>query len=187
MKTLSKESERRREKRKKRTQEIFTPHHVVNGILNKLTEYSKGEVWEEEKKFFDPACGNGNFLIQILWRKLVLGHNPTKALETIFGIDIKVDNIRECRLKLLKIISLFKPVTKEHIKIVLHQIRFLNRKQFPNGALDYKERKRTLFRHNSNPITVDRWYKMIHEGEVNRDPYHRLKKTNTVRWNLCQT
>jgi len=61
----------RTKERIKRTAEIFTPAFLVNEILDKLTEYGP-EIWNEEKTFLDPACGNGNFLIEILKRKLEL-------------------------------------------------------------------------------------------------------------------
>lgn len=65
----------RRKNRQKQTAEIFTPPYLVNEMLDKLTEYGP-EIWEEGKTFIDPACGNGNFLIEVLKRKLDLGHNP---------------------------------------------------------------------------------------------------------------
>src|ERR1035437_5515752 len=91
----------RRQKRKKSTAEEFTPLPLVNEMLDKLTK----EVWQEGKTYCDPACGNGNFLVEVLKRKLNNHHNALQALQTIYGVDIMQDNIKECRLRLLKLIS----------------------------------------------------------------------------------
>lgn len=157
---LSKNKEKRKS-RVKQTAEIFTPNSLVNQMLDSLPK----EVWKEDKEntFIDFSCGNGNFLIYILWRKLSLEHNVTEALRTIYGVDIKKDNIRECRLRLLKIISLFEEVTKEHVRIVTINVRFLNCAKWPRGSLDYN----MSFRNNCNAEDIDRWYKEIQNGELN--------------------
>ncbi len=159
-KTLTEKNKNRREKRRKKTAEIFTPNNLVNKMLNKLPK----KVWKKEKTFFDPACGNGNFLIWILLKKISNDHDPTEALKTIYGLDIKRDNIRECRLRLLKIISLFEDVEKKHIEIIFQNIRWLNKKKWPNGSLDPKWDM--SFKANYNKKNVDKWYKEILAGEL---------------------
>jgi type I restriction-modification system DNA methylase subunit len=127
----------KREKRKKETAEDFTPSWLVNEILDKLNEYGK-ESWEEGKTFCDPACGNGNILVEVLKRKISLGHDPNEALTTIYGCDILDDNIKECRLRLLKIIKESKiKITLEHIKTVFNNIVVTRLSKYPNGSLDY--------------------------------------------------
>ena len=160
METITKRNAERRKKRRRKTSEVFTPNSLVNDILNKLPE----EVWKEEKTFFDPACGNGNFLIWILSRKISKGNLPIEALKTVYGTDIKQDNIRECRLRLLKVISLFEDVEEEHIKIILTNIKWLNSKKWSNGSLDYD----MSFKANFNQSGVDKWYKEILAGELNK-------------------
>jgi type I restriction-modification system DNA methylase subunit len=90
-----------REERKKQTAEVFTPPELVNTILDKLPK----SVWEENKTFLDPTCGNGNILIEVLKRKIKYGHDPVKALSTIYGVDIMPDNIAECKLRLKSIVG----------------------------------------------------------------------------------
>ena len=70
MSELSKNLVEKRKARAKKTAEIFTPYFLVNEILDKLSYFSP-EAWEKEKSFLDPACGNGNFLIFVLWRKII--------------------------------------------------------------------------------------------------------------------
>jgi len=161
MQRLTKENaERRDHKRTKKTGEVFTPPVLVNQMLDKLPK----KVWKEDldNTFCDPACGNGNFLIEILKRKLNKGHDSTEALKSIYGLDIKKDNIRECRLRLLKIIELYKKITKEHIKIVFVNIRFLNLTKHPRGTLDYD----MSFKSNYNNRNIDEWFEKIQDGEL---------------------
>ena len=75
--------------------EVFTPLWLVNDILDKLP----AEAWEEGKTFCDPACGDGNFLICVLDRKIANNHvNP---LGSIYGVEIQEENAVACRERLL--------------------------------------------------------------------------------------
>ena len=113
--------------RQKQTGEIFTPPKLVNDMLNKIPTI----VWEENKTFCDIACGNGEFLIWILIKKIERGHNPLSALKTIYGVDLMRDNVNECRARLLKIISLWETIQPEHIETVVKNIVCAN-------SLNYK-------------------------------------------------
>jgi hypothetical protein len=150
--------ELRREDRLKQTAEVFTPNLLVHQMLSKLPK----EVWKKGKTFCDPACGNGNFLIHVLIRKLQRGHKPFDALQTIYGVDIMRDNIRECRDRLLKLISIFEEITADHIKVVFRNIVFLNQKKYPKGALQYDFSFRTRF----SEINVQRWLEEIQNGRL---------------------
>jgi len=139
-----KNNQEKRLKRKKQTAEDFTPLKLVNEILDRLTIDSNNEVWAEDKTFVDPACGNGNFLIEVLKRKLKLKHDPLTALSTIYGTDIMLDNINECRLRLIKAMAIYakenklpKPDPIEVIKILKMNIKWTPLKNYPNGSLDY--------------------------------------------------
>lgn len=142
-KKVSPNHEKRQERRSK-TAEDFTPLPLVNEILDRLSLESNNEVWSEDKTFVDPACGNGNFLIEVLKRKLNKGHDPLNALMTIYGVDIMLDNIQETRLRLLKVLithvkkhKLPKPNQIEVIKILGKNIKWTPLKNYPNGSLDY--------------------------------------------------
>jgi len=77
--------------------EVFTPTELVLEMLDELPV----EMWEDGKTFLDPTCGNGQFLVQVLKRKIALGHKET--LSTIYGADIMQDNVSECKERLLAI------------------------------------------------------------------------------------
>lgn len=148
--------EERREDRLKQTGEVFTPNRLVYRMLSKLPR----SVWKKGATFCDPACGNGNFLIHILWRKIQRGHDPLDALRCIYGVDIMRDNIRECRLRLLKTVSVFESITEDHIKAVFQNIKFLNSKKYPKGALQYD----FSFKNNHNMKDVKEWLSLIKKG-----------------------
>lgn len=94
--------------------EVFTPSWLVEAMID-LTDDSD----RIESRFLESACGNGNFLITILQRKLAivelqsLKSNLDKkyfaliAVMSIYGIEILEDNIIECRKRLLSALSDF--------------------------------------------------------------------------------
>ena len=136
--------EEKRKARRKNSAEEFTPLKLVNEILDRLSLDSNNSVWEESKTFVDPACGNGNFLIEVLKRKLNKGHDPLIALQTIYGADIMKDNCQECRLRLLKVLATYikqgkckKPDVIKVIQTLYSNIKWTDPKKYPNGSLDY--------------------------------------------------
>jgi len=81
--------------------EVFTPAALVSAMLDKMPADS----WLPDKTWLEPSCGTGNFLVQILQRKLAAGHSPLEALSTIYGIDIMEDNVVETRRRLKEIVA----------------------------------------------------------------------------------
>ena len=88
--------------------EVFTNEREVNAMLDLV----KDETERIESRFLEPACGDGNFLIEILRRKLAVvkrqyGRSRSDyekysilALSSIYGVDIMEDNAAECRKRL---------------------------------------------------------------------------------------
>jgi len=87
-------------KRIKQTGEVFTPPELVNEMLDKLPE---NQWTDPSKTFIDPACGNGNFLVEVIRRKIEAGAQPLHALMTTYGVDIMSDNIVECQQRLVRV------------------------------------------------------------------------------------
>jgi len=111
--------QKKRDDRKKQTAEIFTPSELVNEILEKLPE----ECWDENKTFCDPAAGNGNFLIEVYkWKVEKYKHDPTKALETIYGVELMSDNVAEMKLRLMKQAKEYGVNPKDIIRILRKNI-----------------------------------------------------------------
>lgn len=82
--------------------EVFTAEREVKAMCDLIPS----EVWENiESKFLEPACGTGNFIVEILERKYQRCQNEKdglKALASVVGVDIQEDNCHECRTRLLR-------------------------------------------------------------------------------------
>lgn len=84
--------QRSRQDRRKETGEDFTPTSLVTKMLNQIPE----EVWQNSSStFFDPACGNGNFLVAVKEKLLNHGYSEENVLSRIYGIDVMRDNVIE--------------------------------------------------------------------------------------------
>jgi hypothetical protein len=129
--------------------EVFTSQREVNAMLDLV----KQETERIDSRFLEPACGTGNFLTEILERKLQVvekkyrksqlefERNLVLAVSSIYGIDILEDNIIECRKRLFDIaeksyIALFKKKAKDEVRKV---VQFILEKNIIWGdALDLK-------------------------------------------------
>lgn len=93
--------------------EIFTPPELVDAMLN----LAQAESDRIDSRFLEPACGSGNFLVQVLRRKLAAverrfgrsdfekQHYALLSLMCTYGIELLPDNIAECRDNMLEILS----------------------------------------------------------------------------------
>lgn len=93
--------------------EVFTPAWMVAAMLDLV----KAETQRIDSRFLEPACGSGNFLVQVLKRKLAAvelkygksdferRHYALLALMCIYGIELLPDNIAECRANLLDVFA----------------------------------------------------------------------------------
>ena len=88
----------REHSRVKATGEVFTPTPLVEEILDKMDPLL---FTNSEKTFLDPACGDGQFLASVLYRKLQNGIDFETALGKCFGVDLMSDNVELCRERLL--------------------------------------------------------------------------------------
>lgn len=84
--------------RVKATGEVFTPTELVQKTLGELPN---DLFVKSDKTFLDPCCGDGQFLGEILIRKLEHGIDFEAALSTIYGVDLMQDNVDLCRERLL--------------------------------------------------------------------------------------
>lgn len=85
--------------------EVYTPEWLVKDMCDLLPS----DAWDSiGRTFLEPACGNGNFLVEILSRKLELCKDVTDcmaALNSIYGIDILSDNVEEAKKRMLDIVQ----------------------------------------------------------------------------------
>ena len=109
--------------------EVLTSKREVNAMLDLV----KSETERIDSRFLEPACGTGNFLTEILERKLRVvearyGKSQLDyeryailAVSSIYGIDILEDNVQQCRQRLfgifdLNYLRLFKNKTEDNCR-----------------------------------------------------------------------
>lgn len=135
--------------------EVFTSEREVNAMLDLV----KQETVRIDSRFLEPACGNGNFLAELLRRKLAVVEAKYKksqldyeryaiiAISSIYGVDILEDNAQECRKRLFNIFDtqytkLNKAKCKEECRA---SVKFLLKRNILWGdALDF-----------TNPVTKE--------------------------------
>jgi len=79
--------------RVKSTGEVFTPTALVQEILNQLPIE---QFTDSTKTFLDPSCGDGQFLSEVIIKKMENGSTYQQALDTTYGVDLMLDNCLEC-------------------------------------------------------------------------------------------
>lgn len=91
--------------------EVFTAKREVNAMLDLV----KDETEQIDSRFLEPACGDGNFLTEILRRKLTVVkkrygkvHSDYEkyavvAVTSIYGVELLQDNVEDCRERLFSI------------------------------------------------------------------------------------
>jgi len=91
--------------------EVFTADREVNAMLDLIGDSS----YNIDFRYLEPSCGNGNFLVAILERKMLTVSKRFKklqdfefyslmALSSIYGVDIASDNIKEARQRMKNVI-----------------------------------------------------------------------------------
>lgn len=133
--------------------EVFTNEREVNAMLDLV----KQETERIESTFLEPACGDGNFLAEVLRRKLNVVTDRYKksqfewerysviAISSIYGVDFLEDNCQDCRERLFNIFNeyyqkLFKKECKDDC---IRSVKYLLQRNILWGdALDF-----------TNPVT----------------------------------
>ena len=82
----------------KSTGEVFTPTPLVQEVLDALDQHL---FVDPTKTFLDNCCGDGQFLGEVLIRKIENGSTFKEALSTTYGVDLMQDNVDLCRERLL--------------------------------------------------------------------------------------
>ncbi len=169
--------------------EVFTAEREVNAMLDLV----KQETERIDSRFLEPACGNGNFLAEVLRRKLtVVDHRYSKnqleweryaviATSSIYGVDILEDNAMECRDRLFKIFNdrytaLFKDKSKSECS---RSVKFLlNRNILWGDALDFTNPE------TKKPIVFSEWSAVNGSMLKRRDYMFRFLVEKTYQFSL---
>ncbi|TXE02955.1 SAM-dependent DNA methyltransferase [Algoriphagus aquimarinus] len=154
--------------------EVFTNEREVNAMLDLV----KHETERIDSRFLEPACGNGNFLAEVLRRKLDVVNtrypksqiewerNGILAISSIYGVDILEDNAIECRDRLFSLIykSYNTAFGINMKKDFLQSIKFiLDRNILWGDALDFTNPV------NKKPIVFSEWSIVLGEKIKRRD------------------
>ena len=123
--------------------EVFTSEREVKAMLDLV----ESETFRIDSRFLEPACGDGNFLSEILSRKLSVivqryggsqldfERNTFLAVSSLYGIDLLIDNVENCRARLYTqtetiYFSLFK---RDQKRSFLESINFIFSKNILHG------------------------------------------------------
>lgn len=154
--------------------EVFTSPREVNAMLDLV----KQETERIDSRFLEPACGTGNFLTEIMNRKLRIvekkyrrsqlefERNLALAVSSIYGIDILQENVAACRERLFdiangKYTALFKSKAKAEMRRTL---RFLLERNILWGdALSLKTPEDP-----PQPIVFSEWTFPFHNSLIKR-------------------
>ena len=166
--------------------EVFTAEREVNAMLDLV----KQETDRIDSRFLEPACGTGNFLTEILIRKLSIVEKKYKrnqldferysvvAISSMYGVDILEDNIAECRERLFNIFNkkymkIYKKKSKDSVR---DSIKFILDKNIICGdALSLK-----TVGSNPIPITFSEWA-MPFGSMIKRRDYYFETLTNDMK------
>jgi type I restriction-modification system DNA methylase subunit len=100
----------RTQARVKATGEVFTPTELVREMLDQLPI---AQFQTAGTTFLDNSCGDGQFLGEVLIRKMENGSTFEQSLSSVYGVDLMQDNIEECRKRLL--------CGQEHLRHIVEQ------------------------------------------------------------------
>jgi hypothetical protein len=137
--------------------EVFTPAWLVEVMLDLV----KDEAERIDSRFLEPACGSGNFLVQVLRRKLGAverkfgksefekRHYALLALMCLYGVELLADNIAECRVNMLEVLAEYLGVDESDV--VFRAADYVLSQNLVHGdAL-------TMRTHNGQPIAFAEW------------------------------
>ncbi len=167
--------------------EVFTAPREVNAMLDLV----KQETERVDSRFLEPACGDGNFVVEILRRKLAAAKKratpPRKkspdpleyerqsviAIASIYGIDLLSDNVQACRKRLYDIWNAeYEAVCgKETDEACRKAVRFILSRNIVCGNALTMMRVDGRQRDTEEPIVFSEWTFPFNDTRVQRKDY----------------
>jgi hypothetical protein len=166
--------------------EVYTAKREVNAMLDLVKE----ETERIDSRFLEPACGTGNFLVEILNRKMEAVRRKfaknryeydqasAMAVSSMYGVELLPDNVDECRERLL---TQYLDTYREHLQTdatsdLTRCIQFLLRKNILCGdAL-------TMLQNDGKPITFCEWTFIGTNGKVKRRDFELAELLRNVEY-----
>lgn len=158
---------------------MFTNEREVNAMLDMVRQ----ETERIDSRFLEPACGDGNFLSEVLRRKLDVVDSRYRrsipewekyafiAVGSIYGVELLRDNTMACRKRLFRIVEeRYARVSKSGgNQIFLDAIAFVLERNILNGnALSLK----AVNEHGQDtdePIVFSEWSVVLGDKVKRRD------------------
>lgn len=172
--------------------EVFTPDWIVQKMLNLLPSQGKSDVWiapriknrlgkdqigyEHSRRFLEPACGEGAFLVEVLRRKLERvwqlygGENGLQcdfewysavACSSVYGIEIMEDNAEQCTMNLMDVFNRYYERYEEKRQSEVRRViqYLISRNIIQGNALTYR-------RSDGEPIVFSEWTPLLDEDNT---------------------
>lgn len=174
--------------------EVYTNEREVNAMLDLVND----EAIKIDSKFLEPACGNGNFLIKILERKIKTVAEKyrneeeymfysLKALSCIYAIDICPENVQESRERLLnEIINYYELFFNDFIdtdyinsaKYILERVIIQGNTLEPTNEMIFSD-----FEISDNYSFIEKRYCFIDLYKEDNEPFEILE---AKKWRLLK-
>ena len=166
--------------------EVYTAKREVNAMLDLVKE----ETERIDSRFLEPACGTGNFLVEILNRKMEVVRRKhaknryeydlasAQAVSSMYGVELLPDNVETCRNRLF---TQYLETYREHLSDdassdLQRCIRFLLSKNILCGdAL-------TMLQQDGQPITFCEWTFIGTNGKVKRRDFELAELLRNVEY-----
>ena len=166
--------------------EVYTAKREVNAMLDLVKE----ETERIDSRFLEPACGNGNFLVEILSRKMEAVRKKfsknryeydlasAQAVSSMYGVELLPDNVETCQNRLLQ---QYLETYQQHQHVdaspeLERCIRFLLMKNILCGdAL-------TMLQQDGQPITFCEWTFIGTNGKVKRRDFELSELLKNVEY-----
>jgi len=147
--------------------EVFTAEREVNAMLDLV----KQETERIDSRFLEPACGDGNFLAEILRRKLAVVKRKYRkspidyekyavlAATSVYGVDILQDNVDTCRQRMFEIWDKeYQTVLKKEVNEDCREaVRFIFSRNIVCGNALSLKKVDSNGRDNNEPIVFSEW------------------------------
>ena len=166
--------------------EVYTAKREVNAMLDLVKE----ETERIDSRFLEPACGTGNFLVEILNRKMEAVRRQyaknrfeydqasAMAVSSMYGVELLPDNVETCRQRLLEqYLDTYRQHLSTDVSPELERcIRFLLSKNILCGdAL-------TMLQQDGTPITFCEWTFIGTGGKVKRRDFELSELLKNVEY-----
>lgn len=166
--------------------EVYTAKREVNAMLDLVKE----ETERIDSRFLEPACGNGNFLVEILNRKMEAvwkqfsknryeyDRASAQAVSSMYGVELLPDNVEICRSRLMdQYLETYRQHQSADASPELERcIRFLLKKNILCGdAL-------TMLQQDGTPITFSEWTFIGLNGKVKRRDFELAELLRNVEY-----